>query len=478
MATAPVQFFPEPIPNSSYVWVKGALALIPLKSRKDRETVDLVAAALKTLPYECEDIFLEWAGSVGFTRYKAERLWANTKPNKNAWDDFYELCEDAENRRTRFQFFSAEQVEAAPSPEYRIKGIFPTKGIAAIGGPPASAKTFIATAAALAIAAGSSFFGYPTKPGDVVYLVLEGEAGFPTRLKAWRFHHCVPVPDHIRFSCQAFDLTSEHDIDELASHCSPGTTVFIDTLNRAAPGLDENNSKDMGRIIAGADRLYRKIDGLVVLVAHTGKDEAKGLRGHSSLFAALDAAIMVRRGEGGAREWKVHKAKDGKDGESHGFRLEIVELGTDADGDPVTSCVVMPDGGATRGFSKPLTNNQKLGLGTFENAARAHGVLNERGEFAGVPLRAWRQEFYRKCPAENDEAKRKAFNRARTDLTELGHVSVENDVYLFAGLNASAIHAVIATALLGQRDTAETSAGQFPLRSTLIAGQQDPPLSL
>ena len=84
--------------------------------------------------------------------------------------------------------------------------------------------------------------------------------------------------------------------------------------------------------------------GLVVLVHHTGKDATKGLRGHSSLFAALDAAVEVSR-DGDRREWKVAKAKDGQDGDAHPFKLHIETLGTDDYGDAVTSCVVVADNG-------------------------------------------------------------------------------------------------------------------------------------
>ncbi|MFO1380569.1 MAG: AAA family ATPase [Chitinivorax sp.] len=106
--------------------------------------------------------------------------------------------------------------------------------------------------------------------------------------------------------------------------------VCIDTLNRAAPGADKNSSQDMGLIIEAAKALQMALGGLVLLVHHTGKDAGKGLRGHSSLFAALDAAIEVSR-DGDNRAWAVAKSKDGQDGNEHPFRLEVVELGEDGD---------------------------------------------------------------------------------------------------------------------------------------------------
>jgi hypothetical protein len=80
----------------------------------------------------------------------------------------------------------------------------------------------------------------------------------------------------------------------------------------------------------------------VLLVHHSGKEALRGLRGHSSLLAALDVAIEVVR-DGDLRLWKMAKAKEGDDEAAEGFRLDVVELGTDADGEPVTSCVVRED---------------------------------------------------------------------------------------------------------------------------------------
>ena len=98
----------------------------------------------------------------------------------------------------------------------------------------------------------------------------------------------------------------------------------------------------MGALIDAAKALQAKLSGVVLLIHHTGKDAAKGLRGHSSLHAALDAAIEVIRNEE-RREWRIAKAKDDADSLGHPFRLEVMEIGTDEDGELITSCVVVED---------------------------------------------------------------------------------------------------------------------------------------
>lgn len=420
------------------------LAVIPAKNPED---VKMVAAALKSAGTKFEKVYLDWSRPYG--RFKAKGLWAKVPADPDAMTEVLERHLLASTRKARFKPQTAAELDPTPM-QYLIKGVAPAQGLLVIYGPSGSAKSFLSIAAAAAIGEGSSFFGCAATAAPVLYVGLEGEAGVRGRVLAWERHHGRPMPDNVRFSLEPFQLTEAQDVADLAEICPPGCAVIIDTLNRAAPGLDENSSKDMGRVIDGAKALQRKIAGLVILIAHSGKDAAKGLRGHSSLFAALDAAILVSR-DGEARCWKLDKAKDGRDGEEHGFRLKVVELGTDADGDPITSCVIEPDSGAIRQFSRPLKGNRQLAFTALENAARANGMLNERGEFVGVTFTDWHREFFRISTAANDEAKRKAFARAREDLAADGHIEVENDVYRFAGLNASATHAVIASMIAGQR---------------------------
>lgn len=119
---------------------------------------------------------------------------------------------------------------------------------------------------------------------------------------------------------------------------------------------------DMGKLIAAAKRLQSLTGGLVLLVHHTGKDTSKGLRGHSSLYAALDGAIEVIKTDS-RREWNVAKSKDDETGEAHQFNLEVVNIGLDDEGDEVTSCVAIPNYSMDRELRRalpPKSGNQKI----------------------------------------------------------------------------------------------------------------------
>lgn len=207
-----------------------------------------------------------------------------------------------------------------------------------------SGKSFLVLDALQSLAAGADWFGHRVKSCPVIYCALEGEGGIAGRVNAYRIRH-GSTAGNIRYLVQSFDLLDSDDVQDLAQAIKAGGNgagvVVLDTLNRAAPGADENDSKAMGQIIAAAKELQTLIGGLVLLVHHTGKDASKGLRGHSSLHAALDAAVEVRR-DGDRREWLIAKSKDGEDGATHPFKLDVVELGADEDGEPVTSCVVHP----------------------------------------------------------------------------------------------------------------------------------------
>ena len=308
-------------------------------------------------------------------------------------------------------------------------------------------KSFLFMDTGAHIAEGRDWWGRRVKQRRVLYLALEGAAGFRKRVAAWASANGRDLPSNMGVAFDPFDLTNPADIAALAAECPPGVVVFIDTLNRASGGADENSPLGMGQMIAGASALQRLTNGLVVLVAHPGKDATRGLRGHNSLFAASDAVIFVNR-DGDRRSWKLEKSKDGEDGIEHAFKLRVVDLGEDEDGDPITSCVVVPDGSASPQWAyKPLSPNQHLGMASFHEAAGEHGIVDDDGNFVGIHVDAWRPVFYRSSTSDNEDTKRKAFNRARSDLVRDGQLVMENDRYRMGGMNAVAQNGAIAAAL-------------------------------
>lgn len=302
-----------------------------------------------------------------------------------------ELVQSPKVTPMRFRLLSGDELSTLPPLRWMIRGILPSHGLAALFGPSGVGKSFLVLAIAAAVAEGQpDWFGRRITPCPVTYCALEGESGMGKRLAAWVKHHKKPVPQRLRFMAQPFDLLASEDVTDLAKAVQAvggeGGLVIIDTLNRAAPGADENSSVDMGKLIAAAKRLQDLIGGLVLLVHHTGKDVSKGLRGHSSLYAALDCAIEVSRADG-RREWGIAKSKDDETGQVHAFNLEVVSLGVDDDGDQITSCVVVADDavGAVKRVKLPQGGHQKIAMDTLAIPLRESKTFNVDGAPPGHP---------------------------------------------------------------------------------------------
>jgi len=245
---------------------------------------------------------------------------------------------------SRFALLTPSQLASRHSSiEWLVTGLLPSKGLAALYGASGTAKSFLALDLAASIASGKDWFGYATSRNAVVYVALEGQGALHRRMQAWEICRGSPYPDEVRTVVDPFAINCRGDalaLGSLIKSCNGARLVIVDTLNRAAPGADENSSQDMNKIIAGALALQDEIGGLVLLVHHSGKDASRGLRGHSSLHAALDCVIEVER-DGVKRSWRIAKLKDGEDGARHGFDLKVIPLGHDIDGSRISSCAVV-----------------------------------------------------------------------------------------------------------------------------------------
>lgn len=242
----------------------------------------------------------------------------------------------------RFQIYTAEDFKNLLPIEWRVRDVFPTTGLACIFGPSGAGKSFILIDLVAAIGEGKDWFGHKTKPCKILCVVLEGQAGFRQRIVAWEKYNGRAFPSNVSFMFEPFGLTVNKDVVDLWAAMGTGfDLIVIDTLNRAAPNADENSSQNMGQVLSGATQLQTLTKGLVILVHHSGKVLSRGMRGHSSLNAAMDATLEVSR-EGNNRICKQLKAKDGEDGQIYAFELTDVELDASDDEGPTWSCVVTP----------------------------------------------------------------------------------------------------------------------------------------
>jgi AAA domain len=334
--------------------------------------------AIQSLQWSCsKQVAREWSTQCPsrFTEEGFEKAWADYDPShatpigigslykrvkELGWNE-QAVKKQTLQPRKRYELLSAKQLELFPQLQWVIKRVLPREGIAAIYGPSGSGKSFLALDAGLAIAQGKSWFSKRVKTLPVVYVGLEGEAGIKNRIQAWQQMHQCEVPDTFYFVLkQSFYLNDSEDVSALAKAAPQGSVIIIDTLNRAAPTADENSSEDMGQILEGAKTLQALTGGLVLIVHHTGKDTSRGARGHSSFFAALDAAIEVKHDLNmKQRSWSVAKSKDSDAGIQRFFDLKSYNVGIDEDLDPIDSCAILENVGMTATRKPPSGAQEK-----------------------------------------------------------------------------------------------------------------------
>lgn len=237
---------------------------------------------------------------------------------------------------------------------YLIKGLLPAESTVAIYGPPSSFKSFLAVSMGCHVATGSSWDGRRVEKGAVLYIVGEGGIGVPRRIRAWciQYNGGKDVSNFYRIQMPVF-MANEVDVAhlELAARQVKEETglpirlIVVDTVARCFGGADENRAADMGAFISGCDQIKDRTKATVLLVHHTGKDEAAGARGSSSFKAAMDVELFVKReGEGEAVTLTCTKMKDDEAPTKRAYDLSSREVTRDEDDDPVTSLVLLAAG--------------------------------------------------------------------------------------------------------------------------------------
>lgn len=321
-----------------------------------------------------------------------------------------------------------------------VQGVLMEQSAAVVYGQSNSGKTFWTTDLALHIAAGRPWCGRRVDQGGVVYCVLEGGIGFQNRVSAWKEETGLGGYDlpFVSIPAALNLLSPDGDTERLIAAIawatqrmtSPLKLIVIDTLARALAGGNENAPDDMGALVVNMDLIREKTGAAVLFVHHSGKDQARGARGHSSLQAAIDTEIEVVDTEtGGIRTATVAKQRELTKGDVFEFSLRVVELGSNKHKEPVTTCVVEPcveAAGVRRhtpsGVSalRNLKGHNRRALEVLTDLLAASGKSGYAGVpdgFTSVPEDWWRENFYdcAMAGAEQD-AKKRAFRRAADHL--------------------------------------------------------------
>jgi hypothetical protein len=214
-----------------------------------------------------------------------------------------------------------------------IPGLLPQQCTAVIYSPTGSGKTFLALHLALSKAAGLPWFGKAMEGGTVVYLVTEDRAGVEARAVAAAEH--LQLPDHTSFEfVTPFAIHAEGwaaSLIEVLTEIQgrneePIVAVFLDTLGASFGGRSQDDAAQMTLATDAMQAVAEHFKCAVVTVHHSGKDEARGMRGSQVLKDRVDTVITLGKAKGGAIAINVEKQRNGAPGAPLTFRLAQVDI--------------------------------------------------------------------------------------------------------------------------------------------------------
>lgn len=324
---------------------------------------------------------------------------------------------------------------AAPRRGYVIKGLMAPSDLVLIIGPPGSGKSVISPHFGYAITQERSVFGRRVKRGEVIYVAAEDPHGMRQRVAALR-ERFGDVADFLIVEGLSNLLdTSLGHLDQLVDIVAKRRpiAVVLDTIAAAFPGLQENESADMGKVIKAARRMT-SLGAVVIAAHHVPKGDETTPRGHGVLAGDADVIIRLAPDADSGVVWgKLTKNRNGPSGAAFGFRIEATFLDNDEDGDAITAptAIECDEGGP----------NRTVRLSTTEHTARtflADLIITEGQPLPngpGFPVglhgaaeASWRAacDSRRLSTAEKSEDRGRVFRRVFRSLLEK-HVVAARD---------------------------------------------------
>jgi hypothetical protein len=353
--------------------------------------------------------------------------------------------EPAESARSRAKLSYYDDLDDPPPKRWIMKGVLAHGETSNWFGPPGSLKSALMTDLAIHVASNQDWRGYRANERwcGVLYLALERGAQVKRRLSAYKQKRGVASELPIAVKSEIIDLMREDcvdlvidAVDEVETHfnCCVGL-IIVDTISKgiAAGGGDEDRAKDTNVMLANLRRVQEQTGVHIACVGHTGKDEAKGHRGSSAHMGDVD--LMVQISGDAVKTATVIKANDQEEGVLTTFKAEIISLGTDEDGDEITTALVsdeMVEGGKQKGSAKGrrLTHSQSRAMELLNRCVNDHGrPAPPSNEFPPnirvVELKEWRVMCERGglSSAEKEEDRDRAFRRAKDDLQTMHRIT-------------------------------------------------------
>jgi len=264
----------------------------------------------------------------------------------NIWDREIKNNPELSRSTPKRRSYTIDEYEALPPTEWLVYNLIEDKSMNAIYGASGSTKSFLAIDLGMHLALGWDWFGYEVyKPIPVIYVAVEGGGGLLKRIKGWIKTHNNTKPKKFiidRDVIKPKDPKSIQSFIDEYKDKGKNSMIIVDTLNANArsSGIEENSS-EMGLVVDAFQKINNALNSSYTLIHHTGKDETKGMRGHTSIHASMDTILYVQKKDS-CCTWSLEKLKEGEDGISYSYDTEVVETTKDTKGNMQTTLVVKP----------------------------------------------------------------------------------------------------------------------------------------
>lgn len=228
-----------------------------------------------------------------------------------------------------------------------IPGLLPQQGTVVVYGPTGAGKTFVTLHLALSIAGAVDWFGKPLRGGTVVYLVPEDRPGAEARAVAAALQMGLPLADLAFEFLSPSPIHSESWADNIIAALreiqgrneTPLAAVFLDTLGASFGGRSQDDAAQMTLATDAMQAVAEHFKCIFVAVHHSGKDEARGMRGSQVLKDRVDAVVTLGKVKGGAIAINVEKQRNGALGAPLTCRLAHADLSVGG-GRTESTCIV------------------------------------------------------------------------------------------------------------------------------------------
>ena len=395
----------------------------------------------------------------GHTRQELEDVCYSTpdwEPESSQSSSSETKTEEKRQQPTMILTYRRHRDANNPAPKYLVKNLLPETGIGLLSGQSGTYKSFVAIKLAGAICAGQPFAGHAIKrQGAALIFASEGAGELPIRLEALSeaehggkvlpVYYCDAAVRLLDKASVASVIATAKAVGEEVQrdYRLPLTIIIFDTVIAAAQFAksgDENDAAVGQKLMAALAEISRATGAFVLGIDHFGKAVETGTRGTSAKEAAADVVLALLANKSISGEVTnprlcVRKRRGGPSGVEYQFATKIVELGTDEDGERLTSLAIefgtaVPASEPDSKWTRSLATLRKIMMALLADAGEDMRPFADGPTVRAIRSETVRHEFHRQYatadtdPKKKQEARKKAYQRAVRTAQDRGLLNV------------------------------------------------------